>query len=137
MFIKKLSENTKMLQINFIMICIIHKISVLLKIIRILCFLRSIIDFYFFKKIIKFFLQHIMIESPRLEEENTAKDVKNLFILEKLKKETTDTTNKDIRNLFKQEKENKVIKDRIITDIRKVFRLEKENMKVKVIEKHY
>ena len=78
-----------------------------------------------------------MIEIPRLEEENTTKDVKNLFILEKLKKETTDTTNKDIRNLFKQEKENKVIKDGIITDIREVFRLEIENMKVKVIEKHY
>ena len=38
-----------MLQVNFIMIAIIHKISVLLKITRILKhFLKSITDFYFF-----------------------------------------------------------------------------------------
>ena len=39
-----------MLQVNFIMICLIHKILVLLKITRILKrFLKNIIDFYFFK----------------------------------------------------------------------------------------
>ena len=58
------------------------------------------------------------MEKPRLEEENKIKDVKNLFRLEKPKRETTDTTIKDIRNLFKLEKENKVIKERIIKDIR-------------------
>ena len=40
-----------MLQVNFIMIYIIHKISVLFKITRILKrFLRSIVDFYIKKK---------------------------------------------------------------------------------------
>ena len=53
-----------------------------------------------------------MLESPRLEEENIIKDIRNLSRLENLKKETTDTTIKDIRNLFKLEKENKTIKAR-------------------------
>ena len=45
-----------MLQANFIMIYIIHKILVLLKIIRILRhFLRRIMDFYFKKILINFF----------------------------------------------------------------------------------
>ena len=39
-----------MLEVNFLMICIIHKFIVLLKITRILkYFLRTIIDFYFLK----------------------------------------------------------------------------------------
>ena len=54
-----------------------------------------------------------MMESPRLEEENIIKDVRNLFRLERLKRETTDITIKDIRNLLKPEKENKVIEYRI------------------------
>ena len=45
-----------------------------------------------------------MIENRRLEEENIIKDVRNLFRLKKLKKETTDTTIKSIRNLFRLEK---------------------------------
>ena len=46
-----------MLQVNFIMIYIIHKISVLLKVMRILKpFLKSVIDFLsFFKKKYLFF----------------------------------------------------------------------------------
>ena len=45
---KKLLEDMKMLQVNFIMIYIIHKILVLLKLIRILkSFLRRTIDFFF------------------------------------------------------------------------------------------
>ena len=44
-----------------------------------------------------------MRESPSLEEENIIKDVRNLFRLEILKKETTDATIKDIRNLFRLE----------------------------------
>ena len=47
-----------MLQVNYIMIYIIHKISVLYKITRILKrLLRNITDFYFFKQII-FFATH-------------------------------------------------------------------------------
>ena len=46
-------------ELNFIMIYIIHKISVLLKINKILKrFLRSIIDFHSFKDIINFFTTH-------------------------------------------------------------------------------
>ena len=75
-----------MLQINFIMICMIHKILVLLKITRILkFFLRRIIGFYFLRRNF-FFSQHIMMESPSLEEENIIKDIRNLSRLEKLKK---------------------------------------------------
>ena len=47
-----------MLQVNYIMIYIIHKISVLYKITRVLKrLLRNITDFYFFKQII-FFATH-------------------------------------------------------------------------------
>ena len=54
-----------MLQANFIMICIIHKILVLLKINRILKrFLRSITNFYFFKNN-KFISQDTTMENPR------------------------------------------------------------------------
>ena len=50
-YLKKLLEDMKILQVNFIMIFIIHEISILLKIIRTLKrFLRSIIEFYFLKK---------------------------------------------------------------------------------------
>ena len=61
----------------------------------------------------------------------TIKYVRNLFRLEKLKKETIDTTIKDTRNLFRLEKENKAIKDRILRDIRNVFRLKKVNEAIK------
>ena len=57
------------------------------------------------------------MQSPSFEEENIIKDVRNLFRLEKLKIETSDTTIKGIRNLFRLEKENKAIKDRILKDI--------------------
>ena len=33
-----------------------------------------------------FFLQHIMLENPGLEEENIIKGIRNLFTLEKVKK---------------------------------------------------
>ena len=58
------------------------------------------------------------MEHPRFEEENIIKDIRNLFRLENLKKETIDTTIKDIKNLFKLEKQNKAIKDRIIRNIK-------------------
>ena len=58
------------------------------------------------------------MQNPRLEEEIIIKDVRNLFRLENLKKERSDTTIKDIKNLFRLEKENEEIKDRILGDIR-------------------
>ena len=59
----------KMLQVNFIMIYVICKISVLFTITRILYrFLGSIIEFYFFKKDLLFFSQHLMMTGSRLEE---------------------------------------------------------------------
>ena len=45
------------------------------------------------------------MENLRPEEENLIKDLKNLFRIKKLKKETIDTTFKYIRNLFRLEKE--------------------------------
>ena len=51
------------MQVKFIMISRIHKISVLLKITRIFKhFLREIIDFYFLKENNYFFSQHIMMK---------------------------------------------------------------------------
>ena len=67
-----------MLQINFIMICMIHKILVLL-------LFKENNRLLLFKKEF-FFSQHIMMESPSLEEENIIKDIRNLSRLEKLKK---------------------------------------------------
>ena len=53
---KKILEDITMLQVNFTMVCIIHKILVLFKITGILKrFLRSIIVFYF---LINFFTTH-------------------------------------------------------------------------------
>ena len=67
-----------MVQNNVIIICIVHKISASLKITRISkSFSRSMIDFYFLKKVI--FLQQIMMEIPSLEEENIIKDVRNVL----------------------------------------------------------
>ena len=53
--VKILLEDKKLLQVSFIIICIIHKINVYLKITRILKrFLRSMIDFHFLKQLIFF-----------------------------------------------------------------------------------
>ena len=73
-----------------------------------------------------------MIKNPRLQkykdiEENIIKDVRNLFRLKKLRKETNDAAIKGIRNLFRVNKENKAIKDRIIRDIRDLFEHEEED----------
>ena len=59
-----------MLQLNFIMICIIHKILVLLKMTRILKQFLSIKNTYFFYKKVIFFSQQIMMESRGLGKEN-------------------------------------------------------------------
>ena len=60
-------------------------------------------------------------------EENKIKDVRNLFRLQKLEKETTDAAIKGLRNLFKLEKVKKGIKDRIIRDVRNPFEHEEKN----------
>ena len=104
---KILLEYIKMLQVNFTMISIIKSWCYLARILE--RFLRSIIDF---------FSQHMMRENPRHKEENIIKDVRNLFRLEKTKKETIDTTTKEITNLFRLQKENKAIISRILKDIR-------------------
>ena len=65
-----------------------------------------------------------MMESPSLEKENIIEDVRNLFNLENLKRETTDAMLKTL-DLFRLEKENEKIKDRILRDIRNFFRLQK------------
>ena len=59
------------------------------------------------------------MKSSRLEddkniEENVIKDVRNLFRLKKIKKETNDAAIKGIRNFFKLKKDNKVIKGKIL-----------------------
>ena len=74
-----------------------------------------------------------MMESPSLEKENWIRDVRNLFRLEKVKKETTDTTLKGIKNFCRPETEKEEIKDRIFRDIRNTFSLEKENKTIKDI----
>ena len=148
-----------MLQVNFIMIYVIHKILALLKITKNLKrFLRSIIDFYFFKSI-KFFFTTYDDEKSRLEEdknikENIIKEVRNLFRLKNLEKERNDFAVNGMRNLFRLKNENKAIKDMIIRDIRNLFDHEEKdyynpvivcnfwskiklNIKIKVIENHY
>ena len=47
-----------------------------------------------------------MMGNSMLEEENVIEDVRNLFRLAKLKRETTDITIKDIGNLFRQNNNN-------------------------------
>ena len=67
----------------------------MLKFIRILkCFLRSITDFYFSLKI--FF--------TRIQEESITKDIRNLYGVEKLDKETNGVGIKGIRTLFRLNK---------------------------------
>ena len=67
------------------------------------------------------------MERSGLEAENIIKDIRNLFRLNKLTKETNDAPVKGIRNLFRLEKENKSIKDRIIRDIRDLFEHKEED----------
>ena len=59
--------------------------------------------------------------------EKTIKDVRNLFRLKKLKKETNDLAIKGIRNCFRLKKENKAIKGRMIRLIRNLFEHEEED----------
>ena len=74
-----------------------------------------------------------MLEEDQNIEHNVIKDVRNLFRLEILKKETNNTTIIDMGNLFRSKKENKVIKDRIVRDIRSLFEHEKDYYKPVVV----
>ena len=71
-----------MLQVNFIIIYIIHKISIFLKTTRVLKrFLRSNNQFLLQHKIMKI----LRVEEDNNIEENIIKDIKNLFRLKKTK----------------------------------------------------
>ena len=85
-FIKKLLEDIKMLQVNFIIIHIIHKILVLLKITRIFKrFWRIITDFRILEN--KYFFHNIkLFEEYKSIKESISKNVKSLFRQKKLKK---------------------------------------------------
>ena len=74
-------------------------------------------------------MQHVMIESPRLEKEKIIKDVRYLFRLEKENEEIKDRILWDIRNIFRLQKENKAIKDIILRNTRKskLFLITKKN----------
>ena len=72
------------LNFNFVMIYIIHRILVLLK--NSLNYLKDGISKSFFQEynrllflLKRFFSQHIMMESLSLEEGNIIKDIRNLF----------------------------------------------------------
>ena len=58
-FIRKLLDDIKMLPVDFIMICMIHKISVLLKITR---FSKHFLQY---NRLLTFPSQHIIRENPR------------------------------------------------------------------------
>ena len=107
------------------MICIIHKILVLLK--NRLNYLRDSIFECFFKEYNRFLFfkrkKFIKYNDPRPEKENIIKDIRNLF---RLKKELSLTATEDVRNLFRQEKESKSIKDRILRDIKNLFEHKEE-----------
>ena len=104
-----LLEDLKMslLNSNFVMIYIIHKMLVLLKnhlnyvndsIID--CFFKEYNRFCFFNK---FLTQHIMMESLSFDDENVTKTIRNRFILEKKTKEIKDRILRDIKNHFEHE----------------------------------
>ena len=117
-----LLEHLKMslLNFNYVMIYIIHKMLVLLK--NHLNYLKNNIFECFFKEYNRL-AQHIMMESLSLEEEKIIKDIRNLF---RLKKELNYHAIKDIKNLFRLEKETKAIKDRIRRDIKNLLIINKE-----------
>ena len=101
-----------LLNFNFAMIYIIHKILALLKshliILNIVfsnAFLKIIIDFYFFQKKIFFFPFYIMMENPRPEKENTIRDIGNRFRLKKETKAIKDRILRDVKNLFEDKDE--------------------------------
>ena len=74
---KYLLEDLRMplLNFNFVMIYVIHKMLVLLK-----CYyLKDTIFEWFLRSIIDFFSQHIIMESLSLEEENIIQDIRNLL----------------------------------------------------------
>ena len=102
-FYKKVIRRHKNAASQVKIIYIIHKFLVLLKITRIWKgFLRSIKDFYFFKKIVIFFTAY---NDGKLNSwRRTNKDVRNIF---RLKKEMNDTAIKYIRHFLGYKKKIK------------------------------
>ena len=84
---KKMDLRISLLNFNFAMIYIIHKILVLIK-----------NNMNYFKE--NTFSKYIMMENPR-SEEKIIKDIRNLF---RIKKEQNETAIKDIKNLFRLKK---------------------------------
>ena len=68
------------LNLNFAMIYIIHKILVLIKN-PMNYFKDNIFEFFFKKYNTLFFSKYVMMENPRSEEEKIIKDIRNLFRL--------------------------------------------------------
>ena len=87
-------------------------------------FLRSLRDFYFFKKK-KLFSQHIAMENSRLEEENIIKDIRNFFTL---RKELNYTATRDMKNPFRREKETKAIKEESLEILRIFLSMKKKKL---------
>ena len=96
-----------LLNFNFVMIYIIHKMLAFLK----NCW-NCLKDFH-----------SKLMENLSLEVENI-KDTRNLFRLEK---ELNCTGIKDIRKFLRLEKDTKAIKDRILRDIKHIFEYEEGN----------
>ena len=72
-----------LLNFNFAMVYIIHKILVLIK--NNMNYFKDNIFKCFFKKKTQFFSIYIMMENPRPEEEKIIKDIRNFFRLKKNK----------------------------------------------------
>ena len=64
-----------------------------------------------------------LLRHEKVEKKYSIKDVGNLSWL---KKEIDDNTVKDVRNLFRPKKENKSIKDKIDRNIKDICELENE-----------
>ena len=70
---------------------------------------------------------NVLSESEKRKgEDNTIKDIKNLF---RSRKDIDNSATKDQRNLFRPKKENEAIKDKIIRDIKTLFKEEDDYCK--------
>ena len=93
--------------------------------------LRSIIEFYYLKKLNCFIIYNNGNLSPK--EENIIKDTRNLF---RLKKEQNYAAVKDIRNLFRLKKEIKEIKDIVLRNIKNICLYGKEENDYKPVREN-
>ena len=125
-----------LLNFNFVVIYIIHKMLVSLK--NLLNFFKDSIFECFFKeyKRLNFYLKNDFFKAyndekfKEKEEENIIKNIKNLL---RLKKELNYPAIKDLRNLFRLEKETKAIKTRILRGIKNPFDHEEEESYYKAV----